>query len=120
MKKENNKKATELRIGNLMIDKKFPTIISEIQMIKSNGVLMGSYDDGQNIEDFEPITLTEEWLIKFRFSKTDGYGYKLFGNWLQKEDGTYWYNVNGNFIELLYVHELQNLYFSLMGRELKK
>ena len=44
----------------------------------------------------------------------------IFGNWLQKEDGTYWYNVNGNFIELLYVHELQNLYFSLMGRELKK
>jgi len=65
-----------------------------------------------------PIPLTEEWLLKFGFLKTNGYGFKMFGNWLQKEDDVYWYNVNGNFVEIKHVHQLQNLYFALTKKEL--
>ena len=72
----------DLRIGNLLIDKEFPTLYSEIEMIRSNGVLIGSYDEGQHIEHFEPIPLTEEWLVKF------GFGVGEFDNEMIKPEGT--------------------------------
>lgn len=83
-----------------------------------------------NLECSRPIPLTEEWLIKLGF-QSGGAKQWLFIT-LDKKDESYLYfnplgkgiaiDQNGTEcsyeIELNYVHQLQNLYFSLTGREL--
>ena len=70
-------------------------------------------------DDFEPIPLTEEWLLKFGFKK-------------DKVDETYYKDnfeiMLPNFFQykislisdalVKHVHQLQNLYFALTGQEL--
>ena len=108
--------AKELRIGNLFrfISTNYIEYVSDI---KTNG-LKTPVINNVSIKDTEPIPLTEEWLVKFGFKFLNGYGFPMFGNYLQKEDGIYWYNVNGNFIDIDHVHQLQNLYFALTNEEL--
>ena len=97
--------ANQLRIGNWYISVKFGVPV--------------------RCEMFEPIPLTEEWMLKFGFEKHDFY-YAI--NW----------GINGVLImkylvpyslfamelgigfkkTLQYVHQLQNLYFDLTGEEL--
>lgn len=81
----------------------------------------GLYHIEESIKGIEPIELTTEWLEKFGYKKTNGYGYKIFGNWLQeeKDDTTWYYNVNGNLVDVPYVHTFQNLIHALTGKELK-
>ena len=79
----------------------------------------------------EPILLTEEWILKFGFKKTDC-------KCECEEDNLEYYEKNklticnwggkgfvmsnafshGLRINLIYVHQLQNLYFVLIGEEL--
>ena len=73
------------------------------------------------ISQYEPIPLTEEWLIKLGFKKnitTDLYptfSYDI----LNVNDGIV-YVLNYGFVNhIKYVHQLQNLYFVLTGEELK-
>lgn len=68
--------------------------------------------------DMSEITLTEEWLIKFGFKKTNK-SYHMYENsaWqtirnMRKDEFFY----KGTHIK--YVHQLQNLYFALTGKEL--
>jgi hypothetical protein len=77
----------------------------------------------ETFSDFEPIPLTEEWLLKF------GFEWKNHGlhkdNWVIRQFGGDWTiflsNEKYNFdIKLCYVHQLQNLYFALTGEELKQ
>lgn len=64
-------------------------------------------------DKYEPIPLTEEWLLKFGFNGWDKGNYTMILS-------------NGNFFEfgniiaqnIKYVHQLQNLYFVLVGEEL--
>jgi hypothetical protein len=83
----------------------------------------------ESIESFiwvQPIPLTEEWLLKFGFAKTEN-------GWLALDicnDWSYLYwerlaglelSVNKYQItmpHIKYVHQLQNLYFALTGEEL--
>lgn len=95
-----------------------------------------------NLDNFEPIPLTEEWLIKFGFEKviydTDETGYgtdyeldikgvgcisysddfscALFGS---KESSKNELGFLPNWDNCKHVHSLQNLYFALVGEELK-
>jgi len=78
--------------------------------------------------EFDPIPLTEEWLLKFGFEKNLNSNniiyYILAGKCLLE------YNLTHNiadivkkvhldlFIEIEYVHQLQNLYFALTCEEL--
>lgn len=106
--------ATELRIGNWVNDVADGGVLTEIQ-------------DGDDIDfakDYEPIPLTEEWLVKFGFEKSSGY-------WLNDchfiylesdEDGFTLANpdacsVMG--ITMNHLHQLQNLYYALTGEELE-
>jgi hypothetical protein len=108
-------KATELRIGNWVLDGHDYERVNYrmIEMIVKNEA------------EFDPIKLTEEILLKscvrqdvkkFLFKVLDGY------NWVEERNGEYlWFINRFDFhlkAPLKYVHQLQNLYFALTGEEL--
>jgi hypothetical protein len=118
-------KATELRIGNLILSR---GLMCEVEKIESDG-LLAQFNHTEAEMDYnrglEGIPLTEEWLLKF------GFGFdKILGVWQQsdyffeieaRDNG--WNNVvnggeyyHGN--TFYYVHQLQNLFFALTGDEL--
>jgi hypothetical protein len=124
-------KATELRIGNLVNY----LIIDEMDERKKwFEVYEIDYDDIRIIQnkhevnqDYQPIPLTEEWLVKFGFKqiKPNHYWFKgknllrfsLIDNNLHCSIGDDEYGVLYKMIK--YVHQLQNLYFALTNEELK-
>ena len=76
-------------------------------------------------DTYEPIPITEEWLLKFGFEKiigsnesnfTNGF-YNLFVNSLG-EVNFYFFKEGDWYQKIDYVHQLQNLYFALTGSEL--
>lgn len=79
-----------------------------------------------NPENAKPLSLTEEWLLKFGFNK-DGASYfhdKI--SYIQIDayvcNGNFGYCLDderGIYLEIIYVHQIQNLYFALTGEELK-
>ena len=116
-------KLTELRIGNL-----FQWI--EIASM-GIGVDVITKENHYAYEDFkEPIPLTEEWLKRLGFEPNSGIHFRtlstgyiacgLDGSWGLYNNLSAWnrgnsYN-NGHDIE--FVHQLQNLYHALTGKEL--
>ncbi len=126
-------KASELRIANLVYNE-FKEVIT-VNSIRDAGV------NGYSIETIKPIPLTEEWLLKFGFEVigtyvnegilvTD-YGINItdcnndekliVSDWnMDVSIGDYseddYYVCNFNY---QYVHQLQNLYHALTGKELK-
>lgn len=115
-------KANELRIGNwIKGDTGIEFIISGVGI--------------KNLEEipdagWEPIPLTEEWLLKFGFKKNDNIfyhpnypDYELENH--SRYDGIWGMGIEGyldvrlgKLPETIYVHQLQNLYFALTGEEL--
>ena len=110
--------SNELRIGNYVYSSDFV-----IKSYSPQGLfnLMGDIDDCYN--NIKPIPLTEQWLINFRFENIS------LGEW-QKEDilldNEYTdkgiWNIGENYqrlnIDVIHVHQLQNLYFALTNKEL--
>jgi hypothetical protein len=103
-------KANELRIGNYYdhngsVNKVTPNTIEEVWIAERTWV--------------KPIPLTKEWLIKFKFEEIE----KDCRTFFKKEKfkvelsngGNVYYNRH-KFISS--VHQLQNLYFALIGEEL--
>ena len=81
------------------------------------------------ISRYEPIPLTEEWLVKFgielNFEELEN-GSKLL-SWVKgafnleiDKDGKICFEVYSHYIEVKYVHQLQNIYFTLTEEELKQ
>ena len=114
-------KAEELMIGNrVIVNKEISYGIYSIQFDYDEGAW---YVDGIHITLIEPIPLTVEWLLKFGFV-SDGYGEYEKGDILLDNE----YTDEGVFnimyehyplgIDVLYVHQLQNLYFALTSEEL--
>ena len=113
--------STELRIGNLVYRKK--TVIEVDIVILSSICTL----ENQNIELYKPIPITEEWLQKFGFVRL-GNQETWFGRALWNK-GVFaimhgYGTTNGqrtryNTTEFDYIHQLQNLYFALIGEELK-
>mgnify|MGYP003650274405 CR=1 FL=1 len=78
---------------------------------------------------YTPIPLTEEWLVRFGFERTS-YGRKFKGFHLGASSrvlatdvlsGFSWEQVvDEKYLRILYVHQLQNLYFALTNEELTK
>jgi len=138
-------KASELRIGNWFNSVKFgvPVICELTDFAELCHRSDGAYNDPPIDEYFEPIPLTEEWLLKFGFedyrnkkntvTKKAYFDIKIgthFFPWnvepkhsklriLHQYD--YWKVISpGNdSVRLQNVHQLQNLYFALTGDELK-
>jgi hypothetical protein len=110
--------ANELRIGNKVLNQ-----YGDIETITELSKIIANFETGCSTYGIiEPIPLTEDWLIKFGFKKNKthfyekgrfvyrhDFGWKILENWVKD-----WVGV----AEIKYVHQLQNLYFALMGKEL--
>ena len=111
----------ELRIGNYVQSKSGKTIykiteISEHHLNLSNGTDVFS---NHGCEVY-PITLTIELLLKCGFMwndellEFDGHDFRMyFKNWY-----IIYNQINSIKIKCIYLHQLQNLYFTLIGEEL--
>ena len=112
-------KASELRIENLFIEEYSSTIIKVIGLEKNKITFSGVFVDKWQAK---PIALTEEWLIKFGFYKNDElftiewneFSFSIF----DFDNGKFAINNSFNYVDINYVHQLQNLYFALTGEEL--
>ena len=112
-------KATELRVGNLVKAKHTngnPNKWVVIQ-IKPEHIVTCS----DKPKWFKPIPLTEEWLIKFRFSYMVDYTIQINGFTIcfEKQGKHLFCFLESIGLEIYYVHQLQSLYFSLTNQELK-
>jgi hypothetical protein len=105
--------AKELRIGNW--------INNGEQNIRVSATAFNT-----DISHCKPIELTEEWLLKFGLEKISIWTFSL--NLVGNLDLIYYSGEKGwsvglksysDFSNLKYVHQLQNLYFALTGKELK-
>jgi len=125
-------KASELRIGNFVKGKE-TNVYWTVEAVDSNSIF--SYGKWRPLDAFEPIPITEEWLLNFGFSTTDykkGYigiyhkaggiitdfvlTYPLVNGVFQKH--FIWEHSKFKYQELKHVHSLQNLYHALTGEEL--
>lgn len=135
-------KASELRIGNLIRlnrEMEWSNPLSEktvkIESISTQGINYSNYPEmgvcWDTLDDkFVGIPLTEEWLLKFGFQYQDETKILFIqvGNLLHIEfedmdcsiTPTTW---SGSSIlpwmDIEYVHQLQNLYYALTGTELE-
>jgi hypothetical protein len=115
-------KASELRIGNLFIEKYRHQII-KVETLNNRNI----YFSGEFIGEWqaEPIPLNEEWLLKFGFewcNEAAGYFDNLHAVYLMYPNvqfHPFCTNDKDCWIELQYVHQLQNLCFALTGKELE-
>ena len=119
-------KANELRIGNIVIQ-------GEIVRIQESSARVKYELDGQDrlsyvdYDILEPIPLTEEWLIKFDLmldTKSDEivrYSMIRFPDFTvilqNNEQGQVEFN-GYHICYVNFVHQFQNLYFALTGKEL--
>ena len=112
----------ELRIGNLI---KHEGVEIEINGIQMFSVYWGEKNVAPIRFGFEPIPLTEEWLLNFGFEHSKpNYWFKndnklrfsLIDNNLHCSMGDDDWGILYN--RLNYVHQLQNLYFALTTQEL--
>lgn len=113
--------ATELRIGNYLQYKS-----GEVFQIHSQ-----DFSSLESIPEYlhpNPIPLTEEWLLKFGFKKLSAISFEKYIN--ANKSFTIVYSMNAKrwsfpyhhkintLVSFEYVHQLQNLYFALTGKEL--
>ena len=133
--------SNELRIGNLVYIPKTDQI-AEISLIAQEfekNAFIGVNKDvigigGLLLKDIEPIPLTEEWLLKFGFYKFRKNKFRIKITTfaileidIEREDKLKCFIVKSDFFRderivfriIKYVHQLQNLYFALIGEELE-
>ena len=125
-------KAKELRLGNL-IYVKYDGINPQTKIRKVSLATISEVTRDGNDISYKPIPLIEEWLLKFGFKKAsqqdssysrlsvnlDNYHileYSKIDNCVHiTNTQDCYYNIETS---AEYVHQLQNLYFALMGEEL--
>ena len=121
-------KANELRIGNF-INYRIVDKLDERQEWDEASIIDGQdldyLEKNPNDKDYQPIPLTEEWLLRFGFEKQMAWTFAIeltsnlkFVYYLGQKG---WSINNKNypdFTNLKHVNSLQNLYFALTGKEL--
>lgn len=122
-------KSTELRIGNLIQGRKeqicrVVELYDQDETVDPDTIYAFPIDrDATTRLPFSPIPLTEQWLKRFGFEYTDIY------NWFnQYRLNSFDVSITPNGFEMFliyrwvrikHVHQLQNLFFSLVGEELE-
>ncbi|WP_428743193.1 hypothetical protein [Tenacibaculum sp.] len=126
----------ELRIGNYFIghdNKVFEWSLFHFALLQN--------ETGITLDEIikEPISLTEDWLLRFGFERVDTQFYKkeiggnvfILVNYNKRSTGCFGAVTfetdlkEDSYVGHIkkrckYIHELQNLYFSLTGEELKE
>jgi hypothetical protein len=141
-------KATELRLGNLinlggnMLNtyQTYKPVVVTIPLLKAISEENEERPDAV-MSVYQPIELTEEWLLKFGFEKYEWcekcafikfHGKHLMIRYYRDEwhvtETTVCKDIHGHYTKghkeiipsslLKYVHQLQNFYFALTGEEL--
>jgi hypothetical protein len=118
----------ELRYGNKLLFLDKVVTFKNITNIREDSVFwINVLEDfiPQKSFQFKPIPLTEEWLLKLGLKKIGIWTFSL--NLVGNLDLIYYLGEKGwsiglksysDFSNLKYVHQLQNLYFALTGKEL--
>jgi hypothetical protein len=137
-------KAQELRIGNLIdtialsgkvhIPRGNPMVVGGVNLFKAELYFPETPFSQQassaliSLSDIIGIPLTEEWLVKFGFSEQGqairrNVTYYLELCWIKGDINPFrLQTINSGHTEpakCQYVHQLQNLYFALTGKELE-
>jgi len=118
-------KANELRLGN------FIKRANKRKYHKDYYAVRPSHLSGNTLCLFEPVPITEEWLLKFGFNHDEYHpiyetlliyendNFSLHANLNNGVDFYFYgYDHEASF-EMKYIHELQNLYFALTKTELE-
>jgi hypothetical protein len=116
-------KANELRTGNWYLSTKFqvPVICGVDDFYEIYTRADGSAE--YTVDDiFQPLPLTEEWLLKFKWYKIMSLDKRFVFADIEyysiSADGSLYFNDAYTCTDIKYVHQLQNLYFALTGEEL--
>jgi len=113
--------ANELRIGNLV---EYLGEFKEVLGMDEETVFLKNTVSVNYLEldEISPISLTEEWLLKFGFKKyKDNYGsyyIKQSRTVKIRKNGIDRYRYEHSRLDIKYVHQLQNLYFAITETEL--
>lgn len=111
-------KPEELRIGNFVNRLGKKTVITALQKTDELSFISTPISGAITINQIEPIEITEQWLSDFGFEKNDQGNYDNRME-LSFVDRKYHFRQGWTDVELNSVHQLQNLYYSLCGKELK-
>lgn len=118
-------KARELRIGNLVyfMHTTTPEVIQITPRFFSSLAGGQTFDEQKKSgeselpEQWQPIGLTEDWLIKFGF-EMGAHGFdRIKGDFIVTLEYEFYYK-NLRLQEIQYIHQLQNIFFALSGEEL--
>ncbi len=116
----------ELRIGNY-IDPEYKAIVVGIYKDEWVTIKNNRTESDKRPIDCKPIPLTEQWLKDFGFIISDDYDLIMKNPFYAEGDSEYGYYLRwgygGRYASenpCKYVHQLQNLYFALTGKELTK
>jgi hypothetical protein len=111
-------KANEIRVGNeLIYDNEYITFDASHWYQIGECTLF--------LEDFKPIPLTEEWLIKMGFEKDENFSFRW--HFYYNDYSVLTYDLDDNcvkigdswdFAKATYVHQMQNLTYALTNEEL--
>lgn len=124
-----------MRIGNIVLHQRNPSLkeIETVSGIHGNIVYLSADHEGatypKSLPSVDPVPLTEEWLARFGFEyetipdRVDDEGdiIKGYSHWVK---GNYCLHSEGDRLvfgemDILFVHQLQNLYFVMKGEELE-
>lgn len=72
-----------------------------------------------DLDETQPIKLTEEWLLRFGFRQLDKYTFCKNGFFIHKRKIGFIFNVGKKKVNLPFIHTAQNLYFALTSKELE-
>ena len=123
--------AKDLRIGNLVnshgggdinfCEKGQPRHLSVITSLGDSIISWRSIDEPPNYthSSIEPIPLTEEWLLKFGFVKDKLTNFDYYKDDFEIHLPNYFKYKDSILNKIKHVHQLQNLYHALTGKELK-
>ena len=125
-------KAEELRIGNWVnLYDDFNSQVTGLTNTKKVWCVKNPHDENcaWEADKIKPIPLTEKWLLKFGWGKSDdhelgdnsnenfGFYYDYHFNVFRLECDTELNGCDFN-LPIKYVHQLQNLYFALTNEEI--
>lgn len=116
---------TEVRIGNLISENGKVVLVKSLQW--GQGI---NQEAGRAAPDVQPLPLDAAWLERLQFTldkeQSEGEPYRLYtmGSWdAYVYEGYISIELSSGAYEppqdITYVHQLQNLYFALTGRELE-